>query len=303
MIEVPAAAYAIEDLSAHVDFYSIGTNDLAQYFFAVDRGNAAVSHLYNYLAPPFLRLLKKIVDDAHAQGKWVGMCGEMAGDARALPLLVGMGLNEISMAAPAIPRTRAALSKLTIGESSRVLHDALACTSAAQVERLLADFPRPASDLPLVAPELILANSDCATKEEAIKELADALFLAGRTSDPGAVEAVIWQREAVYSTGLGFGFAIPHCKTDLVLANSIAVLKAGAPIAWGSLDGNPVNVVILLAVRESDAQNSHMKIFARLARKVMHEEFREFLTTATDPEEIRVFIEKHLGIDHQAENR
>ena len=88
--------------SAEADFFSIGSNDLLQYFMAADRGNPAVAALYNPLHPPFLRFLKSIIDAARANGKWIGLCGEMGGDLRCLPLLAGLGLDEISGAAPAI---------------------------------------------------------------------------------------------------------------------------------------------------------------------------------------------------------
>ena len=109
MLEVPSAAFAIPDLCAEVDFFSVGSNDLTQYFLAADRANRKIARLYSWAHPAFLRLMKKIVDDVHAQGKWVGLCGEMGDSGAALPLLVGLGLDEISLSSPRIPAVKAAV--------------------------------------------------------------------------------------------------------------------------------------------------------------------------------------------------
>jgi len=103
MVETPAAASISHHLAKEVDFFSIGTNDLAQYTLAVDRGNEMISHLYNPLSPSVLGLIKEVIDASHAEGKWTGMCGELAGDERATLLLLGMGLDEFSMSAISIP--------------------------------------------------------------------------------------------------------------------------------------------------------------------------------------------------------
>ena len=102
MIEIPAAAVCAEELAQHVDFFSIGTNDLIQYTLAVDRMSEKVSYLYNPMHPAILRLIKMTIDGAHKHGKWVGMCGEMAGDERAIPTLLEYGLDEFSMSATSI---------------------------------------------------------------------------------------------------------------------------------------------------------------------------------------------------------
>lgn len=106
MVETPAAASIAHHLAKEVDFFSIGTNDLTQYTLAVDRGNEMISHLYNPLSPSVLGLIKQVIDASHAEGKWTGMCGELAGDERATLLLVGMGLDEFSMSAISIPRIK-----------------------------------------------------------------------------------------------------------------------------------------------------------------------------------------------------
>lgn len=102
MVEIPAAAVYADELAKHVDFFSIGTNDLIQYTLAADRMSEKVSYLYNPMHPAVLRLIKMTIDGAHKHGKWVGMCGEMAGDEAAIPTLVEYGLDEFSMSATSI---------------------------------------------------------------------------------------------------------------------------------------------------------------------------------------------------------
>ena len=102
MIEIPAAAMLADQFAKEVDFFSIGTNDLIQYTMAADRMNEQVSYLYQPYNPSILRLINNVIKAAHAEGKWAGMCGEMAGDQKAVPLLVGMGLDEFSMSATSV---------------------------------------------------------------------------------------------------------------------------------------------------------------------------------------------------------
>lgn len=106
MVETPSAALIAHHLAKEVDFFSIGTNDLTQYTLAVDRGNEMIAHLYNPLSPSVFSLIKQVIDASHVEGKWTGMCGELAGDERATLLLLGMGLDEFSMSAISIPRIK-----------------------------------------------------------------------------------------------------------------------------------------------------------------------------------------------------
>jgi fructose-specific PTS system IIA-like component len=138
-------------------------------------------------------------------------------------------------------------------------------------------------EAPLVTPELVLVGGTAETKAEAIKEAVDRLYAAGRTERPLEVEEAVWRREAEYSTGFGNGFAIPHCKTDAVRANSLALVKLRTPIEWGSLDDRPVRVLILLAIRESDQATEHLRILAALSRRLVHEDFRVQLEREEDP--------------------
>lgn len=293
MVEVPSAALIIDKLSEVVDFFSIGTNDLCQYWLAVDRGNQHVSKLYSERHPSFIRLLKTIVDQARQNGKWIGMCGEMARSVENLPILIGLGLDEISLSSPNIPAIKAAINKLKLQDCRRILNSAIARDSREQVDAVLSES---VIEQPLVCTDLIALDSDSGSKEEAIKELVDLLYVAGRTQNPVEVEEAVWSRELVYSTGLGYGFAIPHCKTDCINANSLGILKLRNPIDWNSIDDKPVDFVILLAVRESDQNNSHMRIFSKLARNLMSDEFRESLLSAKDDKAILSHLAKELDI-------
>ncbi len=114
MVEVPAAVVLADHMAPLVDFFSIGTNDLSQYTFAADRGNARVAALADALHPAVLRQIARVIEVAHAAGKWVGVCGELAGLPEAIPVLVGLGLDEFSMAPPAIPAAKALIGRLTV---------------------------------------------------------------------------------------------------------------------------------------------------------------------------------------------
>jgi phosphocarrier protein FPr len=138
MIEVPSAVATADLLAAEVDFFSIGTNDLTQYTMAADRGNANVASLVQALQPAVLRLIKQTVDAAHEAGIWVGICGELAGDAKVAPLLVGLGLDELSMSAPSIPAVKTSIRRVALEEARSIAAEALAMDSAATVLGYLA---------------------------------------------------------------------------------------------------------------------------------------------------------------------
>ena len=113
MMEIPAAAVLADQFAKEVDFFSIGTNDLIAYTLAADRGNEHVSYLYQPYNPSVLRLIKHIIESAHAEGKWAGMCGEAAGDPIMVPILLGMGLDEYSMSATSVLKIRSLMKKLS----------------------------------------------------------------------------------------------------------------------------------------------------------------------------------------------
>lgn len=137
MVEIPSTAVLADLFAKEVDFFSIGTNDLIQYTMAADRMNERVSYLYQPYNPSILRLVKRVIDSAHAEGKWVGMCGEMAGDATAIPLLIGLGLDEFSMSASSILAARSQISKLSAEEMRTLALEALSCGTAEEVARLV----------------------------------------------------------------------------------------------------------------------------------------------------------------------
>ncbi|MGI9277371.1 MAG: phosphoenolpyruvate--protein phosphotransferase [Endozoicomonas sp.] len=302
MVEVPSTCLVIDQMARYVDFFSIGSNDLAQYFLAADRGNEKVSELYSYLHPSFLRLLRNVVSDAHRHKRWVGLCGEMAAAAEVLPLLVGMGLDEISLPGKGIPSIKEKLSHLDSSECRKLLNQAVTCESLEQVRSLLQKNPSNISSRPVLDQAIIKLDCDCLTKEEAIKELVDMMYLDGRVSDSRAVEEATWRREVVYSTGLGNGIAIPHCQSDHVYSHSIGVLRLREPVDWQAMDNQPVDTVFLLGVRESGARGRHMKIFARLARKLVRATFLDEFKACTDEVAVMHLLRRELNIDVASES-
>jgi phosphoenolpyruvate-protein kinase (PTS system EI component) len=137
MIEIPAAAIMADRLAEEVDFFSIGTNDLTQYTMAADRTNADVSHLMNGLEPAVLRLVNMVIEAAHAQDIWVGMCGELAGEPLAIPILLGLGLDEFSMNPPAIPVAKQIIRALSYEAARDVAQRALQLETAEAVTGLV----------------------------------------------------------------------------------------------------------------------------------------------------------------------
>lgn len=140
MLEIPAVAMMADVFAPEVDFFSIGSNDLIQYLFAADRGNPRVAYLYQELHPAVLRTVKRVIDAAHAEGKWVGMCGEMAGNPLATPLLMGMGLDEFSMNSNRILQIRALIKKLNTRQLQPLVHHSLDAQNAATVAKLVREF-------------------------------------------------------------------------------------------------------------------------------------------------------------------
>lgn len=298
MIEVPSAGFILDQLCSELDFFSLGTNDLNQYFMAADRDNPKVTELSNVLHPGFLRFLKQIVDDIHRAGKWVGMCGEMAGEIRHLPLLVGLGLDEISVPPAQIPAAKRALSQLSATDGQRVLDEMIASRDKLAIENLLERAQTVQSAQPLLSKELVLLGSDSRNKEEAMQEIVDAFYIAGRTEDRQRLEEALWLREAAYSTGVDYGFAIPHCKTDAVVADSVGVLKLNQPIDWGLVRDRPVKVkmIITLAVREPQSANRHLQVLSKLCRKLEEEEFRGHLLAVENAHDMATYLAEQLEI-------
>ncbi|WP_419851854.1 phosphoenolpyruvate-protein phosphotransferase PtsI [Actinobacillus pleuropneumoniae] len=140
MVETPSAAVNARHLAKEADFFSIGTNDLTQYTLAVDRGNEIIAHLYNPLSPSVLNLIKQVIDASHAEGKWTGMCGELAGDVRATALLLGMGLDEFSMSAISVPHVKKLARSINYADAKALADEALTQPTATDIEKLVNDF-------------------------------------------------------------------------------------------------------------------------------------------------------------------
>lgn len=137
MVEIPSTAVLADQFAKEVDFFSIGTNDLIQYTMAADRMNERVSYLYQPYNPAILRLVKMVIDAAHKEGRWAGMCGEMAGDSTAIPLLLGLGLDEFSMSATSILPARSQISKLSKSDMEELAAKALQMQTVDQVVELV----------------------------------------------------------------------------------------------------------------------------------------------------------------------
>jgi phosphocarrier protein FPr len=137
MIEIPSAALLAPVLAKEIDFFSIGTNDLTQYTLAAERGNPALHHLADGLHPAVLRLIGEVAEAAHGAGKWTGICGELGGDPQAIPILVGLGVDELSLNPAGIPRIKSILRGLTMEEARSLAEQALRCQTSAEVRQLV----------------------------------------------------------------------------------------------------------------------------------------------------------------------
>jgi phosphotransferase system enzyme I (PtsI) len=133
MVEIPSSAVSADLFAKEVDFFSIGTNDLIQYTLAADRMNERVSYLYQPYNPAILRLVRMVIQAAHKEGKWVGMCGEMAGDDIAIPILLGLGLDEFSMSATSILKARSQIRNLSKEDIEKHMDAILSMSTAEEV--------------------------------------------------------------------------------------------------------------------------------------------------------------------------
>jgi len=142
MVEIPSAALLAPVFADEVDFFSVGTNDLTQYTLAAERGNPALSHLADGLHPSVLRLIKDVVDASHQAGKWTGVCGELGGDPEATAILVGLGVDELSVNPTGIPRIKSMICNLTLESSRSLASQALLCKTSAEVRQLVRTLNR-----------------------------------------------------------------------------------------------------------------------------------------------------------------
>ena len=142
MVEIPSTAVIADIFAKEVDFFSIGTNDLIQYTMAADRMSEKVSYLYQPYNPAILRLVKNVIEASHKEGKWTGMCGEMAGDSLAIPVLLGMGLDEFSMSATSILQARSQIKNLTLDEMKELVEKAVMCATTEEVLALIEEYTK-----------------------------------------------------------------------------------------------------------------------------------------------------------------
>lgn len=291
MAEVPSVLYLLDKAAGWVDFISIGSNDLAQYFLACDRGNASVRHLYSYFDPAFLQLLQDMTARAHRAGLEISLCGEMGGDPQALPLLLGAGLRHISMSASRIGSAKAQLATLSAAECQKWLQQAVTGESAQEVVAFV--NKQSTAALPVFDPRLILLDRTVDCKAEVIKCLTDNLEIEQRARCGAEVEAAIWQREAIFSTALGFAIALPHCKSSAVTNSSVSIMRLTSPLAWN--EEVCVSLVIMLTVSDRE-KSDHMKIFSRLARKLMHSDFRQQLLEGSNTQVIAELLQREMAM-------
>ena len=296
MLEVPSACLIIDQLADYVDFFSIGSNDLAQYFLAADRDNEKVSDLYSYLHPSFLRLLKMVLSETRRLEIWTGLCGEMAADPESLPLLVGLGLNEISLPGAFIPAIKEKLSHLDSVECQKLLDQAMDCGSIESVQALLRTFRSDFAYRAIFDTAIINLDYEAFSKEEAVKELVDMMLMDGRLLDGSHVEEAVWAREALYPTEMDGGIAIPHLQSEHVLCHSVGILRLKEPLGWLGKSKPQVKTIFLLAVPDTGAKDQHMKVFSRLARKLVNPEFIRRFNLCNGRQQVIALLQKEIEL-------
>lgn len=292
MVEVPSVCYIIDHFCDEVDFFSIGSNDMTQYLYAVDRNNPRVSPLYNPITPSFLRMLQQIIRVAHERGKWVGICGELGGEGRYLPLLLGLGLDELSMSSPRIPAVKSQLRQLDSHACRELAMQACERRSAQEIEDLLNQFAPQKDVRPLLALENIFVGEPLTNKEQVIQFLCGNLGVNGRTEYPFELEEDVWQRKEIVTTAVGFGVAIPHTKSQWIRHSSISIARLLQPVDWQSEMGD-VELVIMLTLGADEGIN-HVKVFSQLARKLVNKQFRQSLFAAENADSILALLEAEL---------
>lgn len=296
MVEVPSAALLIDRFSENVDFFSVGTNDLLQYFFAADRGNPAVRALNEPLEPAFLRLLDRIVSQAHAHGRWVGLCGEIAGSTALLPLLAGLGFDELSMNPAAVPDIKARLNALDAAACRALVDEAMDLARGREVAALLEGFRSRTGRRPLVDAGMIRLPSDSRSKAEAIQELAAMMEASGRVECRAEIEQALWKREDTEGgVDLGMGFAIPHCETTAISSPVVGFLRFETPFVWGPEDNPPVDMALMLAFPPRERARTELNLLALLSRRLVHPEFRTALREAVDADAVIHLIAAAVG--------
>jgi len=292
MLEVPSVALLADKFAEEVDFFSVGSNDLIQYFLAADRSNPRVRYLNQPLNPALLRLLKKAIDLAHSRGRWVGLCGEMAGDSSLTPVFAGLGFDELSMSSGFIPEVKAVLASLKIEDCRQLAARAMEAATAGENSENLQRFYQEHFSQEVISPELVELQAACRSKAEVLQEIAIKLELSGRVDNRARLEQALWKREDDVATDIGFGLAIPHCQSEAVRTPSIVVLHLAQPVDWQSKEGQPVDLIVSLAIPAGEKVSQQLALLPKLSRKLIHEDFREALRQARTPAEIVSLIKQ-----------
>lgn len=293
MLEVPSVLFSVPEMAEFADFFSVGSNDLTQYLFAADRGNAQVRDIYDNHAPAFLRALQFAVDEVHRAGKWIGLCGEIAASSTFLPVLIGMGFDELSMNSPSIPGIKQTLRELSYPKCQGLVDEVLRVKLSAAVKQLLLSPDVTAVEQkPLIAPELMLWQLDATDKNDAIKKMVDNLWLHRRTDNRHKLCDDVWRREEPFPTVAGHGFAIPHARSGYASDSSISVATLSKPVFWG---GQEVDTIFLLTISESASDTEHMTYFSTLARMLMNDEFITKTKNSTDSQALYRLLNRTLA--------
>ncbi|MBC8507735.1 MAG: phosphoenolpyruvate--protein phosphotransferase [Chloroflexi bacterium] len=293
MVEIPSAALNASVLAPEVDFFSIGTNDLAQYTFAADRMNPEVAEIANPLDPALLRLIKYTIEGAHEHGKWVGMCGELAGDLLAIPILLGMGLDEFSMNSRQIPAAKALIRQLSLHDCQEIAERALAQESAEKVNALSQAFIQgegmEEENIDLLLSQVILPEAvdfnlnGLSKKEEVITHLAKRLEEAGALSSAEEFIPAVYEREKQGPTYMNFQVAFPHARSASVLKAAVAFGRSESGIQYDSdFGGGVANLIFLIAIPEEMKADAYINVLKRLARLLMQQSFRDEALAAND---------------------
>ena len=219
MIEVPTAAIMADLLAREVDFFSIGTNDLIQYSVAIDRTNERVAHLYEPSHPSIVRLLKMVADAAHANDIWVGVCGEMAGEILFTPLLLGLGMDELSAGTSLVPRVKSAVQRLSVTECQKLVEEVLEldtpaavlarCTEMAtqtvrRTDRLSVETAAPAAESQLRSQRerWVCGDTPAATPRSGKKKLPRKNYSSDSASPSGSISGLMPSSSILRSTSL-----------------------------------------------------------------------------------------------------
>jgi phosphotransferase system HPr (HPr) family protein len=294
MVEIPSAALSPGDLFAHCDFISVGTNDLQQYLFAADRGNSALYRKEEMKHPAFLQTLYHLAKEAKKAGIPASVCGEAASEMSLLPFWVGAGFTSLSLSLPQFQKVKQSLAQLNLLTLNKTLDKLFNHYPLEQEVNQW--FSKVESELnPFFQPQRAFIDVDISSKSELIHHLAQCLTMQGASLSAALLEEDILKRESQWSTSLGFGFAIPHCKSEAVTSPALVALTLKNPIVWNEKEPDQkVHSVVLLTASANDAQNNHLKIFSKLARKLMHEEFRTEFSQAKEATALYQFLQNEL---------